>query len=121
MLDFLILANLVMSYLLIILNVPNLPLEIDLLRQRISELELATRKLGTADSVYVFIDNSNVFIQGKKAMAMRELVQEHLVRIDYGRLVEMIQRNRNMGSVPFVAGSTPPPEDTIWRYLRRLG
>jgi hypothetical protein len=99
-------------------------LENNLLRQRISELklqvelatkkfELATKKPGTTDSVYMFIDNSNVFIQEKKAMARFELVQEHLVRIDYGRLVKLIQMGRNMSSAPFIAGSVPPSKDTI--------
>jgi len=76
---------------------------------------------GTADSVYLFIDNSNVYIQGKKVTARREDVNEHLVQIDYGKLVETAQDGRRMGAVPVVVGSIPPPKDTIWAKLRNLG
>ncbi|CAI2190722.1 11992_t:CDS:2, partial [Funneliformis geosporum] len=46
----------------------------------------------TADSVYIFIDNSNVYVQGKKETAWREIVKENLVQIDY---------------------------DSLWKYLRK--
>ena len=37
---------------------------------------------GTSESIYIFIDNSNVYIEGKKTV-WHETVNEHLVKIDY--------------------------------------
>ncbi|CAG8744808.1 21156_t:CDS:2 [Rhizophagus irregularis] len=88
-------------YLLIISNVAELP--------------------GTAESVYIFIDNSKLYIQGKKKVAECESLYENMVQIDYGKLVEMGQNERHMGANPIIIGSCPPPEDTLWNSLRRLG
>ncbi|CAI2197299.1 1585_t:CDS:2, partial [Funneliformis geosporum] len=85
------------------------------LKEKLAQLE----KIGTTDSVYIFIDNSNVYVQGKKEIAWREPVKENLVQIDYGKLVETVQDGRHMGAVPIVVGSRPPPEDTLWKYLRK--
>ncbi|CAB5383859.1 unnamed protein product [Rhizophagus irregularis] len=94
-------ANFVLPYLLIISNVAELP--------------------GTAESVYIFIDNSKLYIQGKKKVAECEPLYENMVQIDYGKLVEMGQNKRHMGANPVIVGSHPPPEDTLWNSLRRLG
>lgn len=48
-------------------------------------------------------------------------VQEHMVKIDYGKLVETVQNGRLMGTVPVIVGSRPSPEDTLWAHLRKLG
>uniref|UniRef100_U9SR69 NYN domain-containing protein n=1 Tax=Rhizophagus irregularis (strain DAOM 181602 / DAOM 197198 / MUCL 43194) TaxID=747089 RepID=U9SR69_RHIID len=76
---------------------------------------------GTAESVYIFIDNSKLYIQGKKKVAECESLYENMVQIDYGKLVEMGQNERHMGANPIIIGSCPPPEDTLWNSLRRLG
>ncbi|CAG8449801.1 16570_t:CDS:2 [Funneliformis caledonium] len=68
---------------------------------------------GTADSVYLFINNSNVYIQGKKETARRKVVDEHLVQIDYDKLVKTAQVSRHMGAIPVVIGLIPPSKDTI--------
>ncbi|CAB4474321.1 unnamed protein product [Rhizophagus irregularis] len=44
-----------------------------------------------------------------------------MVQINYGKLVEMGQNKRHMGANPVIVGSHPPPEDTLWNSLRRLG
>ena len=72
---------------------------------------------GTANSIYIFIDNSNVYVQEKKETAWREPVNENLVQIDYSKLVETVQDGQRMGAVPVVVGSRPPPEDTLWAHL----
>jgi hypothetical protein len=66
--------------------------------------------LGTPESVYIFIDNSNVYIQKKEEISVCESVPENLVRIDYGNLVEMGHNSRHMGAVPVIVGSRSPSQ-----------
>ncbi|CAG8464666.1 9089_t:CDS:2 [Paraglomus brasilianum] len=54
------------------------------------------------NSVHVFIDNSNLFIE------------------DHGLLVTTILNGRKLGST-FVVGSVPPPNDALWDRARSHG
>lgn len=57
------------------------------------------------DLAFVFIDNTNVWIQGKKMVMRFENVFKETINIDYGRLVNFVLNGREMGSDPVIAGS----------------
>jgi len=41
--------------------------------------------------------------------------------IDFGCLLTVIQRNRQMGSDPVVVGSRPPRNDSVWKKITDQG
>ncbi|RIB03074.1 hypothetical protein C2G38_819159 [Gigaspora rosea] len=81
--------------------------------------------------IYVFVDNSNVFIEGKYAIAELEKLGTfdnkrrapcfNQFRIDHGKLLTTIQGNRKLGDAPVIVGSRPPPNDSLWRSVREQG
>ncbi|CAI2202004.1 7210_t:CDS:1, partial [Funneliformis geosporum] len=80
------------------------------------------------NSVYVFIDNSNLFIEGSKIVSRLENVnvcdnkQPNFLDfyVDHGQLVMTVLHGRKMSSA-FVIGSVPPPNDTLWDRARSYG
>lgn len=78
---------------------------------------------GKIDSVYTFIDNSNVFIEAKRVARVQyayEPEQIFRLRIDYGKLLEIVREKRDIGGTVLV-GSRPPQADTLWTRLRSMG
>ena len=84
-----------------------------------------------AESVHIFIDNSNLWIRGKCSVGSienlgnwkcdREYRELEELRIDYGSLVEILRGGRPHGSVPFIVGSRPPLQDSLWETWRKQG
>ncbi len=79
---------------------------------------------------YVFVDNSNVFIEGQRAAATaeRSVARGKLYRLDFGRLFGFLNPDRDevffqLGSESFpkLYGSEPPPLDSIWKILEGMG
>ena len=80
--------------------------------------------------VYVFVDNSNLFIRGKVAVAGLEKCGEltnnnteralQSLQIDYGQLMEVLLAGRKLGHA-YLAGSRPPNTDTFWDTIRGCG
>lgn len=86
---------------------------------------------------WVYVDNSNVFIEGKRVSAVKQGMvpdifdaMEHKItdkdyRIDLGKLYEFIAggKNRSDNNVAraMLFGSRPPPNDGIWRVAERVG
>ena len=81
--------------------------------------------------VFIFIDNSNTFIQGTQAVAYLEKAgqwgqqrttrQLPNARIDYGCLLQTILNGRELGGKPLLVGSRPPPNDTLWGQIKKRG
>jgi hypothetical protein len=79
---------------------------------------------------YIFVDNSNVFIEGQRAAAKAEGSEDmgKLYRLDFGKLFAFLT---SAGSKAFFAieeevypklyGSEPPPLDSIWKILEEMG
>ncbi|CAJ0753133.1 6294_t:CDS:2, partial [Entrophospora sp. SA101] len=44
-----------------------------------------------------------------------------LIRIEHGQLLKIVQNGRPLGAEPFLVGSKPPSEDSMWKYIRGLG
>ncbi|KAJ3063259.1 hypothetical protein HK102_008524, partial [Quaeritorhiza haematococci] len=79
---------------------------------------------------YIFVDNSNLWIEGKYAVAstlhIGQFESERIrclptLRIDYGRLLTTVLRGRQVGADPVMVGSRPPPNDSLWELVRSLG
>jgi len=75
-----------------------------------------------SDSAYVFVDNSNVWIQGKRLSGERfNLPENNRYRIDYGKLLQHVLGTRTLAAVPRLYGSEPPPNDSVWRMIAAQG
>ncbi len=73
-------------------------------------------------SVYVFVDNSNLWIGGKKISGRNKKVPSNYnYRIDYGRLLTLVLEGRTLGDVPKLYGSEPPPNDSVWKMIESKG
>lgn len=78
-------------------------------------------------NVYVYIDNSNLFIQGQRTSALKQKLEStHDLqwRFDAGRVTRLIEHNLNptepgeeVRTHVSLFGSTPPPVDTVWRAM----
>ena len=80
------------------------------------ELKKSTR-------VYLYIDDSNIFIEGQRTAANREPNDpsaRHRFRIDFGRLLEWITEGRTLADV-YLVGSRPPEMDSFWQVLPKKG
>ncbi|CAG8527541.1 15934_t:CDS:2, partial [Racocetra fulgida] len=90
-----------------------------------------TPTLINTELIYVFVDNSNAFIEGKYAIAELENLgtfdnKRHSLcfnqfRIDHGKLLATIQGDRKLGDAPVIVGSRPSPNDSLWRSVREQG
>ena len=82
----------------------------------------------------VYVDNSNVFIEGKRARAvevglalnivdaMRNGILDHSYTLDFGRLHDFIVGDET-GTIKrcMLFGSRPPPNDSLWAAAKRAG
>ncbi|KAJ3341783.1 hypothetical protein HDU93_004167 [Gonapodya sp. JEL0774] len=72
--------------------------------------------------VHLFIDNSNVWIEAKKTVPiLMELEVPELspLRIDYGKLVDVVLKKRQLAKKGVLVGSEPPSTDTLWQKFER--
>jgi len=75
------------------------------------------------NGLHLFIDNSNVFIEGQRVARETFHYDDSLVlrfRINYGELLEFIRQGRKLEETVLV-GSRPPPNDALWDRLKSLG
>jgi len=73
--------------------------------------------------LFLFIDNSNLFIEMRRVAQLVFNYDDDLlrrVRIDFGRLLDYLKRDRDLKDAILV-GSRPPPNDSLWARLRELG
>lgn len=91
--------------------------------RRVPGAGVKKRPSKSATRVYIFIDDSNIFIEGKRTAAMRDPsdpTARRRFRIDFGRLLDWICESRQLADV-YLVGSRPPDVDTFWRILERKG
>ena len=82
----------------------------------------------------VYVDNSNVFIEGKRAKAvqtglamniydaMRNKILEQSYKIDFGHMHDFIAgKDRQKIKRCMLFGSRPPSNDSIWDMARKAG
>lgn len=85
-------------------------------------------------SDYIYIDNSNLYIEGRRVSAvaqglasniveaMRDGILDQAYTISFGKLHEFLTGN-DLAKIKRAAlfGSRPPPNDSIWRHAERAG
>ena len=71
---------------------------------------------------YLFIDNSNLWIEGQKFSALKlklsDADHDPRYRIDLGSFLQLVVGKRSIAQA-FLFGSTPPPNDSVWRAARQ--
>lgn len=72
--------------------------------------------------VYIFIDNSNLWINAKRVEKPSYMTtkEDHRVRIEIGKLAECVSQGRIIRKV-FVFGSRPPHADSVWEKMKEHG
>lgn len=76
------------------------------------------------NKVFVFVDNSNLWIEGKKISGQHQkpkIPSNGLYRVEYGKLLSHITEGRDLGAVPKLYGSEPPPNDSVWKMIESKG
>jgi uncharacterized LabA/DUF88 family protein len=74
--------------------------------------------------VYAFVDNSNLWIEGKKisGQALRPPVEsDYWYRLEAGQLLKHILQGRILADMPMWYGSVPPPNDSVWKKITAAG
>lgn len=83
-----------------------------------------------AEKVYLFVDNSNVLIEGRRLQyavrrsgGRRGVEVDPSYEIDWGKFLDLVktQGGRMLGTSPMLYGSRPPPDDSIWEQIRKEG
>ena len=83
---------------------------------------------------FVYVDNSNVFIEGKRVSAVqqglahsinhafREQIFDHTYSLDFGKLHTFVAGD-DPSKIKRAAlfGSRPPPNDSLWKIAERAG
>ena len=73
--------------------------------------------------VWIYVDDSNLWIQGKKAYAKAHNLltsEDPRARFDIGQLNEVVAEGREVGG-RMLYGSKPPPVDTVWAKMEEQG
>ena len=76
-------------------------------------------------SEFVYVDNSNVFIEGKKIAARRRGITDFYdfqFRLDFGELYDFVSENNPQKIArALLLGSRPPTNDKVWAVAERAG
>ena len=84
-----------------------------------------SKSAAKGNAVHVFVDNTNVFFEGRRASAIRlgqpASRKDPFFVIDYGKLLYVVQDGWHLASIPRMYGSVPPPNDTVWDRIRDDG
>jgi uncharacterized LabA/DUF88 family protein len=83
---------------------------------------------------YVYVDNSNLFIEARRVSAvskgmaqniieaMQYGILDHTYTIDFGKLHQFVAGHDNTKIArAALFGSRPPPNDSIWTFAQRAG
>ncbi|KAK3291974.1 uncharacterized protein B0H64DRAFT_408550 [Chaetomium fimeti] len=81
---------------------------------------------GDMETCMIFVDDSNVWIEAQKFAAsgnshmpkLQDSDRDPRLRIDIGKLVGRLLRNRTQGG-SFLYGSRPPPNDSVWKAFEK--
>ena len=71
----------------------------------------------------MFVDDSNIWIAAKELVSKvrkYKTGEDHRVRIDMGKLADVLADGRHIDSATLY-GSVPPPIDTVWKKKQEKG
>jgi len=71
-------------------------------------------------SINIFLDNSNIWLVGRKVCSIKEPGHESAFRIHFAKLFDFVRNNRAV-SFAYVGGSVPPNNDDLWLRLEAQG
>ncbi|HEY0428555.1 MAG TPA: NYN domain-containing protein [Pyrinomonadaceae bacterium] len=85
-------------------------------------------------SEFIYVDNSNIFIEGKRIAAVRQGlaknashankndIVDHTFRLDFGELYDFVaDHNPEKVAQALLFGSSPPESDKVWEIAERVG
>ena len=93
------------------------------LHTAVSASSRETDQPGTLPGIWIFVHQSNMWIEAKKLYSKQKgfmTDQDHRVRIDMGKLADVLGRDREEVKGKLY-GSEPPPVDTVWKRIRERG
>jgi len=67
--------------------------------------------------VQVYVDNSNIFHEGQRFADQKAREDRGAFRLHFENFLKLAIRRRRVREVVW-GGSTPPPTDSVWKYLR---
>ena len=83
---------------------------------------------------FIYVDNSNVFIEGKRiaaaqngkarnaAEACDKDITDHSFRLDFGELYDFVaEHNPKKVARAVLFGSSPPESDAVWQIAEKVG
>ncbi|XP_048254910.1 uncharacterized protein LOC125381661 [Haliotis rufescens] len=77
-----------------------------------------------AECIWIFLDDSNLWIEAKKAKGddfkRKEFKEDPRLRIEFGELATFISNERQIKEATLY-GSEPPPSDSVWEKGREQG
>jgi len=86
--------------------------------------------MATEEECVILVDNSNVFIEGRKHSAARKGVtdltpegkvpQDPSWRLDFAKLLGTLAGGRKIREA-YLVGSRPPPNDAVWKMAEKGG
>ncbi len=74
-------------------------------------------------AIWIYVDDSNLWIEAKKLAAAKKgfkTIEDHRVRIDTGRLTDVVAFGRPVAQ-GFLYGSEPPAIDKVWKKITACG
>ena len=86
-------------------------------------LELVKPNLLRDGHVFIYVDDSNMWIEAKKLAAKQsnlKCVEDPRLRLDIGRMADVVASGREV-AWGILYGSEPPPIDTVWEKIRERG
>lgn len=95
----------------------------DITQKEAANPKESTKIDGTLPGIWIFVDDSNIWIEAKKLQSkMKDFktCEDHRVRIDMGKLADVIADGRPVKQ-GVLYGSEPPPIDTVWNKIREKG
>ena len=82
------------------------------------------------EKIHLFVDNSNVLHEGRRLSMTRKLRRprrgsdlDQAYEIDWGKFLHLVKEDdkRILADDPYLYGSRPPPNDSVWERIRNDG
>ena len=86
-------------------------------------LRIKPKVSGHGEHVFVYVDDSNMWIEAKKLAAKEgnfKCVEDPRLRMDMGKVAEFVSKGREI-ACHNLYGSEPPPRDTVWEKMKQCG
>ena len=87
------------------------------------DLNLVKPQEPACESVYIFVDDSNMWIEAKK-LASRKLKlktrEDPRIRFDIGKVTDVVAKGREVVRCTLY-GSEPPAIDSVWKKIQKCG